>query len=200
MRSHAGQRPAGAVPRDCGRLRVVRACGDAAISSACRRQSTFLIHARTGLLRPFRSAAAPRRQAGGVAVNWKKAPRTLVLTAGYVVLVHTAVAAALLLRFDDHVPAASLAAWARAAPAFTLLSLAAFWLAGLYHGLWRYAGTATVFQIARGVTLSAAAWGLLAAFGLGPAAGGFLHWFRERLDFFLEAFHLRADFLLKRLR
>src|SRR5262249_28346989 len=42
--------------------------------------------------------------------------------------------------------------------------LAAFWLTGLYHGLWRYAGTATVFQILRGVSLSAASWGLLTAF------------------------------------
>jgi FlaA1/EpsC-like NDP-sugar epimerase len=99
-----------------------------------------------------------------VAVNWKKTPRTLVLTAGYVALIHLAVAGSLALRFDGHIPGGSLAAWARVAPAFTLLSLAAFWIAGLYHGLWRYAGTATVFQVARGVTLSAAAWGLSAAF------------------------------------
>ena len=100
-----------------------------------------------------------------MALNWKKAPRTLVLSAGYAVLVNAAVAAALVLRFDGRLPAESLAAWARLAPAFTALSWAAFWAAGLYHGLWRYAGTATVFQVARGVTLSAAAWGLLAAFG-----------------------------------
>ena len=99
-----------------------------------------------------------------MAVNWKKTPRTLVLTAGYVALIHLAVAGSLALRFDGHIPSESLAAWARVAPAFTLLSLAAFWIAGLYHGLWRYAGTATVFQVARGVTLSAAAWGLSAAF------------------------------------
>src|SRR5262249_51553424 len=66
--------------------------------------------------------------------------------------------------FDGRVPAEALAGWWRVAPAFTLLSLAGFWIAGLYHGLWRYAGTATAFQIARGISLSAAAWGLLAAF------------------------------------
>jgi len=103
-----------------------------------------------------------------VTVNWKKAPRAAVLTAVYVALANGAVAISLLLRFDAHVPGESLAEWARVAPAFTLLSLAAFWLAGLYHGLWRYAGTATVFQVARGVTLSAAAWALAAAFA--PAA------------------------------
>src|SRR5262245_20373892 len=102
-------------------------------------------------------------------MNLRKTPRTLVLTAGYAALVHAAVAAALLLRFDGHVPAGSLAAWATVALAFTAMSLAAFWLAGLYHGLWRYAGTATAFQIARGVTLSAAAWGLLTAFAPGDA-------------------------------
>ena len=37
-------------------------------------------------------------------------------------------------------------------------------LAGLIDGLWRYAGTATVFQIARGVTLSALVFGAAVAF------------------------------------
>jgi FlaA1/EpsC-like NDP-sugar epimerase len=103
-------------------------------------------------------------------MNLRKAPRTLALTAGYVVLVNGAVAVALLLRFDGRLPGGALAAWARIAPAYTVLSLVAFWLAGLYHGLWRYAGTATAFQVARGVTLSALAWGVLAAFA--PAFGG----------------------------
>jgi FlaA1/EpsC-like NDP-sugar epimerase len=91
-------------------------------------------------------------------MNLRKTPRTLVLTAGYVGLVNAAAGLSLLLRYDFHVPPDALAAWARVAPAFTLLSLVAYWLAGLYHGLWRYAGTATVFQIVRGVTLSALAW------------------------------------------
>jgi FlaA1/EpsC-like NDP-sugar epimerase len=107
-----------------------------------------------------------------VAVNWKKTPRTLVLTAGYVALVNGAVALALWLRFDGRWPADAVAAWVRLAPAFTVLSLISFWSSGLYHGLWRYAGTATVLQVARGVTMSAATWGLLVAFapmfGAGP--------------------------------
>ena len=91
-------------------------------------------------------------------MNLRKAPRTLILTAGYIALIHVAAGLSLLLRYDGHVPPAVLAAWAHAAPAFTLLSLLGFWVAGLYHGLWRYAGTATVFQIARGVSLSAVGW------------------------------------------
>ena len=100
-------------------------------------------------------------------MNLRKAPRTLVLTAGYVALVHLAVGAALLLCYDGRVPTEALEAWTRLAPIWTLASLVAFWLTGLYHGLWRYAGTATVFQILRGVTLSALAWGaLVVAFAL----------------------------------
>ena len=102
-------------------------------------------------------------------MNWRKTPRTLVLTAGYVALVNAAVGAALSLRFDGAIPAEAFAGWARVAPAFTLISLLAFWFAGLYHGLWRYAGTATVFQIARGVTLSALAFAAVAVFAGGGA-------------------------------
>jgi len=94
-------------------------------------------------------------------MNLRKTPRTLVLTAGYAALVHTAVAISLVLRYDARVPSDVLAAWARVAPAFTVLSLLGFLVAGLYHGLWRYAGTATVFQIARGITLSALTWAFL---------------------------------------
>ncbi len=89
-------------------------------------------------------------------MNLRKAPRTLVLTAGYIGLIHLAVGLSLLLRHEGRVPSAVLESWARVAPAWTALSLAAYLVAGLYHGLWRYAGTATVFQVARGVTLSAA--------------------------------------------
>src|ERR1044072_1593994 len=96
-------------------------------------------------------------------MNLRKTPRTLVLTAGYVGLVHVAAGLSLLLRYDGRVPREALLVWASVAPAFTVLSLAGFWVAGLYHGLWRYAGTATVFQIVRGVTLSAVAWAAMVA-------------------------------------
>ena len=99
-------------------------------------------------------------------MNLRKAPRTLVLTGGYLALMHLAVALAMVLRFDGNPPSAALAGWVRLAPLYTVGTLLAFWLTGLYHGLWRYAGTATVFQILRGVTLSAALWGaLVVAYG-----------------------------------
>ncbi len=91
-------------------------------------------------------------------MNLRKAPRTLVLTAGYAALVNAAAGLSLLLRFDGAPPPEALEAWGRVAPAWTALSLLAFLVAGLYHGLWRYAGTATVFQIARGTGLSALLW------------------------------------------
>ncbi len=108
-------------------------------------------------------------------MNLRKAPRTLVLTAGYAALVNVAVALSLLLRHDGQPPAEQLAVWVRLAPTYTLLSLLGYLWAGLYHGLWRYAGTATVFQIVRGVSFSAAVWGTGVAlaggerFPLGPA-------------------------------
>ncbi len=95
-------------------------------------------------------------------MNLRKAPRTIILTAGYLGLLHSAVGLALLLTHDGRVPAAALSDWARLAPVWSALSLLAFWSVGLYHGLWRYAGTATVFQVARGVTLSSLAFALAA--------------------------------------
>jgi FlaA1/EpsC-like NDP-sugar epimerase len=112
-------------------------------------------------------------------MNLRKTPRTLVLTAGYVGLIHAAAGLSLLLRYDGRVPHAALVVWASVAPAFTVLSLLAFWVSGLYHGLWRYAGTATVFQILRGVTLSALAWAAMVALTVRepfPTGLAFLVW------------------------
>jgi len=41
-------------------------------------------------------------------------------------------------------------------PWFVGFSLLGFFVAGLYHGLWRYASTVTLFQVFKGATLSAA--------------------------------------------
>ncbi|HTK30322.1 MAG TPA: polysaccharide biosynthesis protein [Candidatus Saccharimonadaceae bacterium] len=87
----------------------------------------------------------------------KKAPRFLLLSIGYVGLLQLAYLAALLLRFDGAIPPRFWNGYLVVAPWFTLLSLLGFLLAGLYHGLWRYASTVTLFQIFKGVTLSAAA-------------------------------------------
>ncbi len=87
---------------------------------------------------------------------FRKAPRFLLLTIGYAAIVNFAYLAALALRFEGQVPARFVQGYLELAPAFTLLSLLGFFLAGLYHGLWRYASTVTLFQIFKGVTLSAA--------------------------------------------
>lgn len=83
-------------------------------------------------------------------------PRILLLTLGYAVLLQLAYLLALLLRFEGEVPARFWAGYLTAAPWFTLLSLLGFYLSGLYHGLWRYASTVTLFQILKGVLLSSA--------------------------------------------
>jgi len=88
-------------------------------------------------------------------MSFRKAPRFLVLTIGYASIVNLAYLAALMLRFEGQVPPRFWNGYLELAPAFTLLSLLGFFLAGLYHGLWRYASTVTLFQVFKGVTLSA---------------------------------------------
>ncbi len=84
----------------------------------------------------------------------KTPPRFLTLTLGYALLLQVAYVLALLLRFEGAVPAQYWRGYLVVAPWFTGLSLAGFFFAGLYHGLWRYAGTVTLFQVLKGVTLS----------------------------------------------
>ena len=88
-------------------------------------------------------------------MSFRKAPRFLVLTIVYTAIVNLSYLAALYLRFEGQVPLRFWLGYLEIAPAFTLLSLLAFFLAGLYHGLWRYASTVTLFQIFKGSTLSA---------------------------------------------
>ena len=88
-------------------------------------------------------------------MSFRKAPRFLVLTIVYTAIVNLAYLAGLFLRFEGQVPARFWLGYQEIAPAFTLLSLLGFFLAGLYHGLWRYASTVTLFQIFKGATLSA---------------------------------------------
>jgi FlaA1/EpsC-like NDP-sugar epimerase/lipopolysaccharide/colanic/teichoic acid biosynthesis glycosyltransferase len=98
-------------------------------------------------------------------MGWNRAPRYTLLTLGYAALLQLACLFALLLRFDGVVPPFMWSATIDVAPAFTLLSLAGFLIAGLFHGLWRYAGTVTLFQIFKGVTLSALSLLVLLVFG-----------------------------------
>jgi len=105
-------------------------------------------------------------------MNLRKAPRTAVLTVGYAALLNAAVILSLALRFDGAPPVEALAVAQRVVPAWTALSLLGYLWAGLYHGLWRYAGTATVFQVLRGVTISAVLW----AGALAVGGGGRVPW------------------------
>jgi FlaA1/EpsC-like NDP-sugar epimerase len=101
-------------------------------------------------------------------MNPRKLPRLVILTAGYALVVLASAAAALLLRFDGAVPASAWSAFRALAPWFVALSLLGFLASGLYHGSWRYAGTASLFQVLQGVTLSALVLAALA--WLTPAA------------------------------
>jgi FlaA1/EpsC-like NDP-sugar epimerase/lipopolysaccharide/colanic/teichoic acid biosynthesis glycosyltransferase len=94
----------------------------------------------------------------------RKIPRYITLTLGYAFIVNVSFLVALLLRFEGQIPARYIAGYLRAAPAFTLLSLMGFLLAGLFHGLWRYASTVTAFQVFKGVTLSGISLGLITLF------------------------------------
>ena len=82
----------------------------------------------------------------------KKTPRFVLLTIGLRRAASTAsYLAALLLRFEGDVPAALLARLPRGRRRSSRCSRSlGFFVAGLYHGLWRYASTVTLFQIAQG--------------------------------------------------
>ena len=90
-------------------------------------------------------------------MNPRKLPRILILTAGYALLNLASLVAALWLRFDGEVSERVWVGVRWVAIPYTLLSLVAYFAAGLYHDLWRYAGTASLFQVLRGVSLSAGA-------------------------------------------
>src|SRR5580765_6848712 len=116
-------------------------------------------------------------------MNPRKVPRLIILTAGYALLVLACYAGALLLRFDGAVPASAWSAFRALALPFVALSLIGFLAAGLYHGSWRYAGTASLFQVLQGVTLSTLA--LAALTWLAPAARPF-SWSQIALTWLLE--------------
>lgn len=94
----------------------------------------------------------------------KRTPRYLMLAVGYGAIVNLAYLVALLLRFDGEVPARFWAGYRAALPAFTILSLAGYYAVGLFHSLWRYASTVTLFQILKGATLSAVGMVLITLF------------------------------------
>ena len=85
---------------------------------------------------------------------FRRAPRYSLLVGVYSVIANVSYLGALWLRFDGQVPAHWRSAYLALAPAYTLLTLVSYYLAGLFHSLWRFASTATLFQILRGAILS----------------------------------------------
>jgi FlaA1/EpsC-like NDP-sugar epimerase/lipopolysaccharide/colanic/teichoic acid biosynthesis glycosyltransferase len=87
----------------------------------------------------------------------RRTPRFLLLTLGYAAVLLGCYLLSLTLRFEGSVPPRYWQGALQAAPWFVGLSLLGYLVAGLYHGLWRYASTVTLFQVFKGATLSAAA-------------------------------------------
>ncbi len=98
----------------------------------------------------------------------KRTPRYLFLTLGYGLIVNGSYLLALLLRFEGDIPQRYIQGYIQVAPVFTAMTLLGFLLAGLYHGLWRYASTVTLFQVFKGVTLSAISLALITVFTSQP--------------------------------
>ena len=94
----------------------------------------------------------------------RKTPRYVLLAVAYALIMNASYIAALLLKFDGDIPARYMRGFLQAAPIFTALSLLGYLIAGLFHGLWRYASTVTLFQVVKGVTLSAVSLGLITLF------------------------------------
>lgn len=81
--------------------------------------------------------------------------RMILLMIADILLVNLALWLALWLRFDGAVPGQYLDSFRlTAALIFTVISLAIFYLFGLYHRLWQYAGVDDIASIAGAVTLS----------------------------------------------
>jgi FlaA1/EpsC-like NDP-sugar epimerase/lipopolysaccharide/colanic/teichoic acid biosynthesis glycosyltransferase len=101
-------------------------------------------------------------------MGMKRTPRFILLTVGYGAVAQGCFALALLLRFEGSIPARYVQGWLLVLPWFTALSLLAYLVAGLYHGLWRYASTVTLFQVFKGATLSALGLGMIDLFSRDP--------------------------------
>ncbi len=101
-------------------------------------------------------------------MGFRHTPRIILLTLGYAALIQMSYLLAMGLRFEGDVPARFLHGYVAIAPWFTALTLLGFLLSGLYHGLWRYASTVTLFQVVKGASLSAAALVIIMFFSSEP--------------------------------
>ena len=108
-----------------------------------------------------RVGAVMRAVAGGV--YWKSVGGVvadlLVVVAAFIVAVH--------LRYGGAPPAAQVDLLVGALPAIVVLKVGVFYAFGLYHGVWRHAGTPEAVRLVKASTLASglALAGLLAAYG-----------------------------------
>jgi len=70
------------------------------------------------------------------------------------VLANCAYLGALFLRFDGAIPANYTTAYLKIAPVATLLTLLAYYYAGLYRKMWQYASVKEIYDILQGVTVA----------------------------------------------
>ena len=109
-----------------------------------------------------RVGAVMRALAGGI--YWKSVGGVmadlLVVVAAFIMAFH--------LRFGGAPPAAQMNVMIQALPGVVVLKVVIFYTSGLYHGVWRHAGTPEVVRLVKASTLASALTlgGLVAVFGL----------------------------------
>jgi FlaA1/EpsC-like NDP-sugar epimerase len=82
--------------------------------------------------------------------------KRVLLLIGDAVIVSVSMYLALFFRFDGRIEPAHMASFLRILPLLIFIRLGAFWLFGLYRGMWRYAGIKDLFSIMKAVTLGSA--------------------------------------------
>jgi len=82
--------------------------------------------------------------------------KKILLLIGDAVIVSVSMYLALLFRFEGRIEPAHMASFLRILPLLIFIRLGAFWLFGLYRGMWRYAGMKDLFSIIKAVVLGSA--------------------------------------------
>ena len=140
---------------------------------ACVVFGLYLVGSRSYVPREGRPPAFTERvgavmQALAGGVSWKSiggvVADLLVVVAAFIVAVH--------LRYGGAPPAVQLGLLGEALPAIVVLKVGVFYAFGLYHGVWRHAGTPEVVRLLKASTLASllVLGTLVAAYGAGPVS------------------------------
>ncbi len=86
-------------------------------------------------------------------LNWKRIQKIIILLVVDILLINFALYGALWLRFDGEIPRRFLLSFQELIFPYTLLMIICFFVFGLYHRLWRYAGLEDLFALAGAVTV-----------------------------------------------